>query len=332
MRLFTVVEFPVAVPVRGEVLGTRSTMQLDRREAVLAMPRTGPVRKPFESLIAPRVAWIDVTARFVEDEMRNEVGSPWGMPAHWEEATGKVLAGSVWQAVVFLDLPGKAYRSVVQTQGDRLAPKVDSWMRRFVSWLEVGAGVDMGTDPPLHEHMNVFQPHGARVWTGVEGRRRSRAFVNPSSISLMAVSGERAISRYLWKRAVAVTNRKLNPPDDWLLLRDARRALRRGRHRQAVLDAATAAELVIANEQHQVLDRVMDSRMPSAVLGQITQVGRRLELLGLVDASFDNRVQDELMVVRHAVIHRHHRPAKSEAETAFLRAEELVRRFSPLPW
>jgi hypothetical protein len=54
-----------------------------------------------------------------------------------------------------------------------------------------------------------------------------------------------AASKWNWWRALSLASRDVRPPDEHLFVRDALGAVRRDNGRRAVLDAATAAELVL---------------------------------------------------------------------------------------
>jgi len=331
MRVSTVVSFPVSTGVRRAILGTRAPVRVGRRRGILAMPRAPRVVKPFSNLLPPRVAGIRHASQVAAESFGQDGGLLWGRPSQTDG--NRVVAASVTSALLVFDMKGRATDSELRRRAEGLSAIVNEWMNRFVTWLEVVSGQDLGTEPPLREHRSQSMPFGARIWTALEEHRRSLVFVNPTLVA-MGMTYDAAISASAWRRCVAATNAGTDPPETWILLRDAKRALRRGRYRQAVLDAATMTELVVNGiVAPRVLTNQMGKKLAQTTLSDSKRrFGFRLKLLEQSKARLDRRIKTELVELRNKVIHEHKRPTPAEAQVAVAHAASLVSRFVPRGW
>ena len=137
------------------------------------------------------------------------------------------------------------------------------------------------------------------------------------------------ISRKVLQRACNRAAEGDHVPATHEFLRNARAALWQGRHRAAVLDASTAAELALRElfDSHvQDLDVSIEEALQSNAreMGRLVQLLRKLESVPLPP-----QIERDLLHVRNRAIHRGDEPLASEASSAVAIAATLVNRVSP---
>jgi hypothetical protein len=191
---------------------------------------------------------------------------------------------------------------------------IDPWFYRLRTWLEAAVDQDADPDSPVtpssEGDLLLFTNDGGRIgelgsWRGMTATRHRFEPLN-----LRRLRG-----------AVAQANAGVLPTDPQLLLRDARAAQRRDKPRVAVMDAATAVELVLAAFARTV-PGLKVPRKPT--LGwYVTHLQQPAQLPGTIET--------ELVDVRNDAIHRNKRPSRAEARQALVIAQQLVNRLDPLP-
>jgi hypothetical protein len=195
----------------------------------------------------------------------------------------------------------------------------------------------------LHRHQSSIASHSRRWrtrlldWLAVFHREV------PSTITIeealiwieedpdIAPAGQYDPTKYVsldtWRHAIYHASNDDDAPLELVLLTRAMEALFEWDHRQAVVDAVTACELVLRG----VLERSLNAAdergldIASIVLERISTFGQRLQLarrLGLWVPP-----PDDLVSVRNAVVHRGLTPNHKETKTAVKAAIDLVNHY-----
>lgn len=248
-------------------------------------------------------------------------GRPWARPA---TARGGVAAFELGAVALVVEgplvdpLPSPRY-GVSKDPTSRLADEVrqgiEPWFLAVRAWVEVYTGQDLDHEHPRWDAW--VEGHGLRLWEA-SGREVSA----PSRV-ILTMTDELAVDDALWTFALDAAGRGDVPDLEHLLLRDSRSASLRGQRRRAVLDAATAVEVVAAR-----LDNLIAARRPPA-LGMLL---KRLKDGGVIDGHQRQRLQSELVEVRNAAIHRGQVPDPSVTAQAVGAATEFVSRHAGLRW
>lgn len=188
--------------------------------------------------------------------------------------------------------------------------------RRLRTWIEVITRKDL-----LEEKVKVERiGDGAWVWLG-KGKK-GKIFRGRREITLN-FGGKLPIPVWQWGKMLTKVSQDLAPPESHVFLRDARHASNIGRHRRAVLDAATAAELGLAR----LRDDHLDSATPALadyVAGKGRQIGGLTEFLVAVGQELPARIQQEVGEPRNDGIHESQEPDAGTAANAVAKAQEIV--------
>src|SRR5215216_4883123 len=105
------------------------------------------------------------------------------------------------------------------------------------------------------------------------------------------------------KRPVQRTNDATEPPEECLLLRDARAALVRG-ERRALFDAATGAEVVIAAALTNRLELALGEKAAARILAVERNISVRIGLAQALCINLTPSLHAELFEMRNSAIHR----------------------------
>lgn len=197
-------------------------------------------------------------------------------------------------------------------------PAVADWKRLLYDWLSVL--VNVPTD-------FFSESGGDLMWHRTE---MSNASVSASGALYFLGYEPKPVSEWQWRHAIEHVNAGDEPQIARLLLVKATHATAVGDWRMAVVDAATCAEVALAEGIRGYLVGNYSSTIASVLMSRIRMLGNMLKVaqeLGLVvPASSDA----ELVQVRNRVLHKGAAAGKSEAERALAVAREIVDLYQPL--
>lgn len=205
--------------------------------------------------------------------------------------------------------------------GDALAQRIESWFDELRSWTEVVTGQDLDFRHPVAdaedpaEGLLLAHPTGLRS-SGL-GRFTTRV-VRPVTLAE-------------WTKILKLVAAGQRPPTEHLLMRNAHAALARDMARRAVLESATATEIVL----NRVLKRTADG-MPTATRSKFLKKQRTLgslmnDLKGegvVLNQPWDNLAG--LASLRNAAIHEGAEPDHLEALVGVSSAAQLVSSYGTL--
>jgi len=133
------------------------------------------------------------------------------------------------------------------------------------------------------------------------------------------------------KRPVQRTNDATEPPEECLLLRDARAALVRGEHRRALFDAATGAEVVIAAALTNRLELALGEKAAARILAVERNISVRIGLAQALCINLTPSLHAELFEMRNSAIHRNAAISRLEVGRALDVAHQVVGNVTPTP-
>ena len=198
--------------------------------------------------------------------------------------------------------------------GDELRQNVEAWYQLAASWVEVHTAQDLDYENPRFDAwveggaLATFSVSGSRLRTG--GRIvLTTHFEIPASPALLALAFTRAATGE-------------PPPLPHSLLRDARAAYHRKSYRRAVIDAAVAAEVALAewvNAQGIVV------KHPG--LGNFVRV---LHEKGPLSSRGRDRLRTDLVKPRNRAVHSGGATSLAEASGALEAARAIVGELAPL--
>lgn len=203
----------------------------------------------------------------------------------------------------------------VRSQAVHLA--ADAWLELLRQWA--GARYNQYTgDLPRQDGIRT---PGRSLYIWVEGPEGVRSTA-PPPVQLVTGRVVHVLELADFRELIEHTNRRVAPPLELVLLAEARNRLARGELRQAVADAASAAELVLADHLSRVLTAVSVT-LAKRVLDGAT-LGRLVQYADIHTEPID--IQDGLVRLRNGVLHRGETPNENDAMLAVSIADAIVQR------
>jgi len=309
---------PAGIGVALDVLGHVSATRIGDRTAHIHLPR---LRGVDPILIQPAVldslieepCYVDGT-----DPERDTPESPWGWPLSWGIADEQKSL-SVSQVVVALE------KVVPAEAADVLAvcrEELPQWFSKLKDWCEILMRQDLDVVAPR----NRVRVEGAGWACWHDG--------DPVQVSYRVTVDfdyGKPLYRTHWNHLLTLVGDGIQPPTEYLLLRDARSAQVRGQFRRAVLDAATAMEIAL----RRLLDEEYQ-RSPSRLAHELIRSSERWSMgtlwkvvagLGTLPTS----MKENLIGLRNAVVHKNAKmPHGTESKEMLAAASDLLAIASPL--
>jgi hypothetical protein len=277
-----------------------------------------------------------------DDDSPHEVG--WGALtlASQEPGGHRVLHADVERAAAVCRYMGpndpEARTSFLNNGGEAL----DAWLGEVALWLDMLRGKVIPTAfTPRRQPPTVVRA-GALVAdpeARPDGVARFGLFHDPGEYRTIHV--QRGVTRDEWAAAVARVGTE--SPLAHAMLRQARLAQRDGDWRRAVIDAATACEVALAEAIRSPLtDRLAGDDPEALSTDEVEKLidRRRSGLMDLYDfrvaavgpiASVSwGKLNDRLAGVRNRVVHKGHPPTQQQVSAALTVADALVAEVAPL--
>lgn len=247
-QVTAVYELPVPIWISCDALDQIIPSGIGNLRFDVAMPKDKP---PVGA--APEVAGVSIPERQDEELLAWTTEYAGSIPEEMQPATA--LRRVVITAVQAPVDPEKAWRGPEH----QLAESVGFWFDQVRTWVEIYTGQDL--DP---EH---------RVYTATTVGA-GLTFVAPPNDGALGIQlftpQIQPVSAENWWNILAAVRVGVEPQLELLLHRDARAALSRRFYRRAVIDAATAAEIVLVrclNQQSATLPEKQSKRLAKATLG-----------------------------------------------------------------
>jgi hypothetical protein len=243
----------------------------------------------------------------------------WGQP--FQHATGH----SVVEAAV---LRFEIDEALAQTKGGAVLRALRPWFRVVRNWISAMTGQDLDANGKPFHYIRSGTEY-VQLW-GFGSDGKSFTVRDPDPTLLITQPIDVIVTRKVWQKAVELASAEQDVPIEHLLLNEARAAGARGKWRQLVLEAATAAEVALsaalrarlapANEAP-----VIDAMMARKTLGALVQLCDRLGVLLPPDT------QLALVKPRNDAIHAAVTPTPEVASKAFTIATSIICSHRPLP-
>lgn len=215
----------------------------------------------------------------------------------------------------------EASTNAAQTIYDALKP----WWVIVSSWIELFTHQNL--NPPVRERPQLL---GQTVpfWSSRDGETPYTVSVAskgtlkwPRSVNL--VDGE------VFQKCLDLAAEGLEPPFEWMLIRDARSLLLSNEYRRAVLDAGTAAELAIMRKLDDILSETSID-VQDALLAKYRMLGASSDLLTKLGGELPDNFRKNLIEARNRAAHTGISPKIEQASAAVEAAAEMVEIAIPL--
>lgn len=323
--------FPRSFQFRNRSLGLRRNIVIGNVRGSLVLPRANnaQIGAPFSQLLPPRVSNASYAEKVHAHVHQNDGEGKlrWGgyFTHNLKDPVNTAIA-SVHAAILTISPKQKGQTRSLQAVSDECMEHLPAWSSRLTDWIEVLTGEDLNAVHPVTATL-MPERWPSTAWIHQNGSKLDYTFVNPPMV-LMGSDGKNAMDEKIWSRAITAANAGRNIPDVWALIRDARAAnLRDNRHR-AVLDAATAAELIVDKQLRAELLRKNSLAFVDNLLKGAWQVSRRIEMMRALSMWLPVALESKLTSVRNKVVHSNAAVTESQADAAVEVAEELARRYA----
>jgi len=202
---------------------------------------------------------------------------------------------------------------------------LDNWFLLLRDWLEVLTHQDLSLSEPL----GGVQDSGNFLWSW-KGRTIWRTMTASSIIlTLSSPAQDQAVTLRQWKAAVKNTNAGKIPPEEHLLLRDARARLLRGQYNYSVIFSAIATEITLKNQLEQKLTK---SRKRRRLIKSVLRntLGKLLDTCETLGITFPSNTHSDLLEPRNKAMHRHTRLTREEAAKCLAVSDKIVNTYIKL--
>jgi HEPN domain-containing protein len=290
-------------------------------------------------LLTPSLAWtgerVHVEGWTTPNPFAGLATSPHHVPIErdtWGQAfvsNHKARTCAAWISSVMLEIeiPGDLISTATNgngqcVSGDAVAEfqrQTHRWLERVRDWVGVVADQHAG-DPRLRQGTDI--QNRIWVWPADAG---SDCRCNVSHAITIRHQQTEVMNKTEWQCVLDRASHEDEAPLERMMLANARNALRQGRYREAVLSAATAAEVSLTEElrERAELDAALRQKIrPRMMLGELIT---HLQHLNLPPELLDRLVQP-----RNQAIHRGQQLTLNDAEEAVRLAGSIVQRFSVL--
>lgn len=294
MTVSAIFELPVPIWVMSDALGETYSTGLGSLTFNVVMPSLdGTHGAP------PTVPGLSDRQELADPEMRwvHEYGAH--IPESYKPATAL-------HRVAFTDVDGPTPTNRTWfTPEAQLAEFVAPWFNSVRTWVEVVTGQDL--DPNHRVYDAVAVGHGLTFLDRDHDGAHGLQITTPRVLPVPARE---------WESILKLVSAGKEPPLEELLSRDARASRRRGAERRAVIEAATALELVISRHVRSRTDQLPESQQRrlgnSPSLGTYIDIAEKSQLTLAV--GYENLRW--LSTLRNDAAHRGEAPSNWDTGTA----------------
>ncbi len=299
---------------RNSALGVWRRIAVGPLTGTIYLPRPnleGAVEELFSvNLLPPRLKDIDFAIRVESDDNRVSWGRYFSYNKN--DLAGTALA-TVGAAVLAIPAKQVDREWSLEEVAKACISDFPGWCRSLTDWIEVLTGNDLNTAHSVDETLDPSRWTSA-AWIKSTPGSADYEYVNPA-INIYDHDENPMYSTH-WSAAIRAANAGRQLPDIWALLRDARSAQRRRQYRRAILDAATAAELIVDQELRNRLLKANSIPFVDKLLKNTWQVSRRMDLMAAQGMWLPTGIRKDLTDLRNQVIHKNIVASPREAQTA----------------
>ncbi|MCK5929166.1 MAG: hypothetical protein KAG80_13310 [Nocardioides sp.] len=299
MDVRAVFELPVYIWLMREALDQIYPTGFGQLRFTVVMPTEGSPVDESPTTGPPAIEGIESHAGLGSDDVE------------WAQEYGAFIPESLKPATALLrigitDVDGPTYGHMSWfTPEHQLAEYVTPWFDNVRTWVEIITGQDLDPNHRVYD----ANPVGAGL-----------TFIEPPNDSALGVqistSSVRPLRASEWSRILELVRDGVEPPPEEVLSRDARAAQRRGADRRAVIDAATALEIVLGRHVRSLIDQLPENQQKRitdrAALGDYISIAEHSGLQLAVDVDRLRWVSK----LRNEAAHRGLAPTNWDAGTA----------------
>lgn len=234
-----ILEFDFRLPVKSDCLGSRLPVQLGRAE--LLTPAARFTESDIPIVEAPQVNrgdidWVDY---FHGD------ANPWGSVKSWSSPPNRIINTTLISRMALqfaLPAVGRHDKEVGRIV-NQTRPRLVSYGSSIGLWFEVLTKSNLNWNSSARRMLHLGMDHYIWAFDGSKPRGVPSGTVVVPGVTI----GGPALDIESLSKVVSAINLGKEAPQEHILLRDARAAVREGQYRRAILDAATAGEMSLAD-------------------------------------------------------------------------------------
>jgi hypothetical protein len=331
-QYLNILRFPVACAFRNSVLGRHREVRIGSLTGAIHLPRPNlrELGKPFSELLPPCVRDIAFAKRIFNHGVSNDWEQLlWGkyFTYNLKDPANTAVASVRFVALTFRVRQPTGTRALSEVFEECLQYMPD-WCARLTTWIEVLTKDDLDAAHPLPAALHP-DPWTSAAWI-TSSRRKPRYDYFNAPLHSFGSDGRYAVTTELWSSALRGANTMSIPPEEYLLLRDARAAQWRDHGRRAVLDAATAVEIIIGPVLRAQLLKSHSGPETDTLLKREWRFSDRKKLMIKHGMWLPPNLQEQVMNLRNDVIHANAVINKSQAATAIELVGQLASHYAPL--
>lgn len=322
---------PVPFTVTSGALDATYSVTLDGHQVTITLPSAPGTVGRHEGLSEP--TW-HYTEHDIPQSRLVGLAPYWGQPARWNRTTGALKASRVHR-----------FRLASATTGDddhvravafQIAEAAPSWWADASAWIEIIHHQDLSRLGPVEPGLHFNK---TSLWA-----RLSTLHGHPIHGGSHVLPVGSSNATVVWPDTTAITASELQscmthaenhgtPPQEWLIIRDARSLCAGHDFRRAILDAGLAAELAVT----QLITKHLGNtgHTPSSIeaaLRKNRMLGRRCaywieECGGTLPADYETKLIDR----RNDATHAGHSFPEPDVREAIAVATDIVALMRPLP-
>jgi hypothetical protein len=345
VELVAAYRLPVALTFEASCLGISVPVQVADLDGELFLPTYAfhPGGDPY--IVPPQADVLPPLARrYLLD--RHDPNDPrsWGLVTSWNAQKHEVRHAQIGALLLRfgqVDADGVRYSNYLHGRGNPIGGAIDRLFGHFDTWFElvrlwVRALTDQDVDEDVEASLVSMNGENLEVLTIDAGTVSLPRRANSMRINMLEVE---ALSEQHWRRVLELASSGRLPPVEYSLVSSGRIQLRSHQCRRAVIDAATAVDVVLTDLLQTNLANLPPGLQSSLnqdkqTLGWLVDILTRARGLpsqiAATAAQFPSDLKTGLVTVRNDVMHRNRTPSYSEARRAVAIAHEVVRLVSPL--
>jgi HEPN domain-containing protein len=308
--------------VKLDCLGTTFKSQTESHALAITLPR---LDSPKSQAPLARPPW---KFRFADRPQHSEVvaDAEWGQVGSGTQRGESSPSYAVVRQCIVESHIEAGDEDEFRNRVSAMSRELDDWFEAITDWL--AALTDHNFVQLGSKQLSVSEL-GFNAWSGDEsGRRHTMCGLNLTKVPRRS----EAVKADQLRTCMFLARKSRKPPDEWLLIRDARSLAFEGQYRRAVLDAGSAAELaltaMLATHIYPSGDAIREALFdPYRTLGDLKKLA-----LKLIREKVPEGLDEDLIAPRNVAVHKADEPVtRQTAETAILKAIEVVSTAHPIP-
>lgn len=331
-RFANIIRFPAGLQFKNATLGSRNAIKIGPARGWIYLPQAN-LREidGFDRLLAPpRASDVEYALRVQNNGRKPYEHLRWGNYFTWNlhDPENTAIAWVTHGLIVFPAKQGRRLQTLERVARQCQA-HLPAWYSVLADWIEVTTGIDLD---PTHSARHMMEGPILNTIPWIFANRRGKygyEYVNRHLV-LMGDDGRHAMGPALWAAVIRAANRLKTPPEERLLLRDARSALARGSARRAILDAITALEIVVESALRKALLRRNPRKLVEHLLKSEWKLSMRVDLMRKARLWLPAGVDSALLELRNKVVHKNAAVTVLQAGAAVAAVTKFVDRYSTL--